>query len=99
MRIRTTRYAYAGRQADVNSEHRILNAAYLRLKSVDLGYTLPSKWTQKAHIESLRIFANIYNPLTFSGIKHVDPEHTSQNNGYIYPINTTYNLGIQLKFR
>lgn len=92
-------YAYAGRQADVNSEHRILNAAYLRLKSVDLGYTLPSKWTQKAHIESLRIFANIYNPLTFSGIKHVDPEHTSQNNGYIYPINTTYNLGIQLKFR
>lgn len=50
-------------------------------------------------LAALELYVKKYNPLTFSGIKHVDPEHTSQNNGYIYPINTTYNLGIQLKFR
>ena len=92
------RYAFGGQSADENSEFRIMNAAYLRVKSVEIGYTLPEKLTKKAFINSLRLYVNSYNPLTFSKIKGLDPEHTNDNSGYIYPINTTINIGLQLKF-
>ncbi len=77
---------------------KVENAAYARLKSVELGYTFPRSLTRKIAIYNLRIYANSYNPLTFSKLKYVDPEHSSGNHGYIYPINTTYNFGVQVKF-
>ncbi|MCQ2142458.1 MAG: TonB-dependent receptor [Bacteroidales bacterium] len=90
-------YAFGGASANENSEFRIQNAAYLRLKSVELGYTLPKNLLQRIHVSSLRFFVNSYNPLTISKIKGLDPEHCS-GNGYLYPINTTISVGAQLKF-
>lgn len=45
------------------------NGSYIRLKNVELGYTLPQRITQKANIKQLRIYANLYNCLTFSSQK------------------------------
>lgn len=71
------------------------NASYLRLKSVDIGYTIPLKKI----IESARVYFTGYNLMTWSGMnKIIDPEHISGNAGYNYPTMKNYNFGINLNF-
>ncbi|GAA4315183.1 TonB-dependent receptor [Compostibacter hankyongensis] len=91
-------YAYTGTVANATSGHAIKNAAYLRLKSVELGYTLPEQLTAKAGIKNIRVFVNGYNLITFTGIRYVDPEHPSNLYGYVYPLNKTYNAGLSITF-
>ncbi|KAA8478445.1 TonB-linked SusC/RagA family outer membrane protein [Arcticibacter tournemirensis] len=76
----------------------IENAAYLRLKNVQLGYTMPAKWTNKLPNSRLRIYATVQNALTFSDMKGGwDPE-TTDGGGRIYPVNRTYSFGLNLNF-
>lgn len=74
------------------------DATYLRLKSVEVGYTFPKKWMDKVGIGGLRVFANAYNLLTFTGLKYLDPEHPSSGYGTTYPLIMTMNFGANLKF-
>lgn len=80
-----------------DSEFNVHNSAYMRLKNIELGYTLPKKWSNKIRLSSLRFYVSGYNLLTFSGLKFVDPEHPNSNNGYMYPLNKTISLGVNLK--
>lgn len=91
-------YAYTGTVADQNSAAGVQNASYLRLKSLEIGYSLPKDLTAKAGIKNVRIYANAYNLLTFTGIRYVDPEHPSDTYGYIYPLNKSYNVGLNVTF-
>jgi len=91
-------FANTGSLPDENSSFNTVNSAYLRLKSLELGYTLPSKWIQKTGLKNLRIYANAYNLYTFTKVKFVDPEHPADTYGYLYPLNKTYSLGINVKF-
>lgn len=80
------------------SDFWIENAAYLRLKNVQLGYTLPEKLTRKLFITRLRIYTSIQNALTFCNMKGGwDPE-TSDGGGRIYPVNRTYSIGLNVNF-
>ena len=82
-----------------NSTLWIRDSKYLRLKNVELGYTLPQRITQKANIKQLRIYANLYNCLTFSSQKFFDPEQLeSQYSFASYPQIMSFNVGINLKF-
>lgn len=72
------------------------DGAYLRLKSVEIGYTLPKSWTKKAHIEGVRIYFSGLNLLTFSNFKIWDTEMGS--NGLNYPIQKVYNVGLNVNF-
>lgn len=75
------------------------NGNYLRLKNVELGYTLPQKWTQKARIKQLRVYVNAYNALTFSAQKYFDPELAEGGWSLAsYPQIMSFNAGINLKF-
>ena len=76
------------------------DATYLRLKSVEVGYNLPTDLLRKTgFIKSLRIYANGFNLFTWSGLNSlVDPEHTSATYGLNYPIMKSYNLGVNLTF-
>lgn len=58
------------------SELNMINAAYLRVKNIQIGYTLPQKWTQKFGCKAFRIFFDTQNPLTFTKYSWVDPEST-----------------------
>ncbi|MXV17234.1 SusC/RagA family TonB-linked outer membrane protein [Pedobacter sp. HMF7056] len=89
--------AYTGTSFDINSARGIQNTSYVRLKTIELGYTLPSKLTKKAGISSLRVYANGYNLFTFSGVLGIDPEHPSDIYGYMYPMNKTVNFGASLR--
>ncbi len=87
----------------------IHNSSYLRLKTLEVGYTLPAKWLKPAGVKDLRVYFNAYNLLTFSGMKHMDPERPGKQGGsnnnrdegilfYNYPVNRTFNVGATLKF-
>ncbi|MCM1505126.1 MAG: TonB-dependent receptor [Muribaculum sp.] len=84
----------------------IHNTSYLRLKTLEVGYTFPQKWMKHAGVKDLRVYFNAYNLLTFTGMKHMDPERPGSSGGastgsvafYNYPINRTYNVGATLKF-
>jgi TonB-linked SusC/RagA family outer membrane protein len=77
----------------------IHNASYLRLKSLELGYTLPAHISKVAGIQKARLFFNAYNLFTFTGIQWVDVEHPTDNNdGFMYPVTRTFNLGVNVSF-
>lgn len=89
-------YAFTGRYPRGNSEFNRVSTAYLRLKSVELGYTLPT-FANRPNTR-LRIFANAYNLLTFTAVKFVDPEHPDDDLGRMYPLNKTYTMGLSMTF-
>ena len=72
------------------------DGSFMRPKSLELGYTLPEKWTRKAHISNVRIYLNGTNLLTFSKFKLWDPE--MGGNGLGYPIQRVYNIGLSVNF-
>jgi hypothetical protein len=91
-------FAYTGSLPDVNSLFNIHDASYVRLKTIELGYTLPEHITSRVGIKNVRIYVNAYNLFTISELKYVDPEHPSSTYGYLYPLNKTYNVGLNVKF-
>jgi TonB-linked SusC/RagA family outer membrane protein len=97
-------YSYTGTNAFTNTLHNLRNAAYVRLKSTEIGYTLPGKVMSRIGIKGLRVFFTGYNLLTITGLKYLDPEHPSavsavdQQFGYAYPIDKSYSLGLNIKF-
>lgn len=71
---------------------------YLRLKSLQIGYTFPAKWMSKAGIQKLRIYAEGSNLFTIDSLPAgFDPESPEVNNGY-YPQQRTYMGGLTLTF-
>lgn len=73
------------------------NGAYLRVKNITLGYTLPKSWTNKLGVSNVRIYANGTNLLTFTEFKYIDPESTNVATGY-YPQQRTFSFGLDVKF-
>ena len=72
------------------------NGAFLRLKTVELGGTIPERLTRRAGIARARLYASGMNLLTFSAFKLWDPEMAG--NGLGYPIQKVYNFGLQITF-
>ena len=92
-------YAMTGSSPNQNSMHNIQNAAYVRLKNLELGYSLPKKVLNAINMQGLRFYVSTYNLLTFSPLKYQDPEFlSSASYGYNYPINKTVTLGVNVKF-
>ena len=74
------------------------DGTYLRLKSAQLGYTIPAKLTQKVNIESLRFFVEGQNIFTLDALPEgIDPESPGVNNGY-YPQQRLLMGGVTLTF-
>lgn len=72
------------------------NGAFLRLKSAEIGYSLPKAVCRKLYLSNLRIYLSGTNLLTFSKFKLWDVE--MGGNGLGYPIQRVYNVGVQLDF-
>ena len=70
----------------------------MRLKTAQLGYTIPKKATSKIGIEALRFFVEGQNLFTIDGLPEgIDPESPGVNNGY-YPQQRLLMGGITLTF-
>lgn len=75
----------------------VKNSKFVRLKTVDIGYTLRQPFLKQYGIKSLRMYAMAYNLLTFSKFKLWDPE-LNTGNGAIYPNVKTVTLGFSVGF-
>jgi TonB-dependent starch-binding outer membrane protein SusC len=73
----------------------LFSTDYLRLKSMEFGYSLPESLTKKLTIQKLRVYVSGQNLLTFSKMKEIDPE---ENAGTSYPLQRVVNLGVTLTF-
>ncbi len=71
------------------------NGNYLRLKSFQIGYTIPQSFTRSAGIDRIRLYVEGSNILTFSELTkyNIDPESPGVNNGY-YPQQRTLSFGL-----
>lgn len=78
----------------------VQNAAYLRLKNLQIGYTLPQAWTQKVKIQNLRVYVSGENLATWTSMTDLfDPETIGENEtGNVYPLSRTYSFGISVTF-
>lgn len=94
-------YPRLGIQSRINggkiSSWWVKDGTYLRLKSLQLGYSLPKKWMDAIGLQRIRIYFAGGNLFTLSGLKYMDPEMPSVNQGY-YPQQRTYELGLNLTF-
>lgn len=72
------------------------DGTFLRLKSVEIGYTLPDSILHRLHMTKMRFYLNGTNLLTFSKFKLWDPEMAGYGLGY--PVQRVFNLGLQLSF-
>ncbi|MGN6438261.1 MAG: SusC/RagA family TonB-linked outer membrane protein [Agriterribacter sp.] len=73
------------------------NATYLRLKALNIGYTIDYPWLGKAGIKHVNIFISGQNLLTFTGLDYMDPE-TPSGRLSVYPLMATYNAGLSVTF-
>ena len=85
-----------------NQPYDFVNGTFLRLKSMEIGYTFHPTFLQKIHVKSLRIYANGTNLLTFCNklLKPYDPERNQ--NSYLgvagTPLMKNFALGLNLNF-
>ena len=73
------------------------DASYLRLKTMELGYTFPKKMTEKISMSNLRLSLIGDNLHVWDKVKFWDPEQAS-NNGAVYPLTRSYTLVLQMSF-
>ncbi|WP_413666876.1 TonB-dependent receptor [Mucilaginibacter sp. Mucisp86] len=77
----------------------VKDASYVRLKNLQLGYTLPQKWSDALHIKKLRVYYSGQNVATFTKFyKWVDPEAPRGETGYNYPQVKINTLGLNVSF-
>ena len=94
-----------GDQKSLQYQTRYLqSAAFLRCKNIQIGYTLPQKWTTKIGLQSCRIYLSCDNAFTISGLSSIfDPEAFGSYDSYgtsgkTYPLQRTLALGLTLNF-
>ncbi len=75
----------------------IVDGSYLRVKTAQIGYTLPKRITKKVGMESLRFNVSGGNLFTWTEFKYLDPEAPDVSNGF-YPQQRIYSFGIDVKF-
>lgn len=72
------------------------NGAFLRLKNIELSYSLPQSWIKKAAMKECRIYVNASNLVTWDHLGGLtDPESNGSNR---YPIMKTVNFGVNIQF-
>lgn len=84
------------------SDYWIQNAAYMRVKNIQLGYRFPKAWMNKIHFKELQVLFSCENPFTVSKMKGGwDPEYQGDNgdgSGRMYPVARVWSIGLNVKF-
>ena len=102
---------FYGGHKNANTRY-LMNAAYLRLKNIQVGYNLPSEWIKKLHLTNVGIYLSGENLFTWSplykyskdvnvsNIGESDKDLTSSNSGdgYNYPMMKSFSIGLNVTF-
>ena len=87
-----------------NNTYWVRNSNYLRLKNLEIGYSLPETFLKKFGLEAFRVYASGLNLLTLTGLKDFDPESPNTApgsiwvNSQVYPLNKTLSFGLTVTF-
>lgn len=109
---RWPRLASPGSSSNTNNYQKsssiyVLDAAYVRLKNIQIGYTLPQNFTKKLGIQSVRVNVNAQNLFTLTKNSFIDPESTEfngnmksdgANSGRNYPTLVYFGCGLDVQF-
>ena len=79
----------------------LLPGDYIRLKTAEIGYTLPKKWVSSLRMKEIRVYSNGYDLLTWtklSKLYELDPEITTNTARTVYPPQRTINFGVNATF-
>ncbi len=85
-----------GNNRGPSSDYWLRDASYLRLKSIELGYTLPARATKTLRMKNLRVYVTATNLFTWDKIDILDPETTTT--GIVYPLQRTVCMGLNVSF-
>jgi len=78
-----------------------ISGNYLRLKTAEIGYTLPASWVKRVKLENVKFYANGYNLFTWTKLDKLydfDPEITTNTDRTIYPPQRIINFGVNITF-
>lgn len=87
-----------------NNTYWVRNSNYVRLKNLEIGYTLPQQLIKRFGIDAFRVYATGLNLLTLTGLKDFDPESPNTApgsiwvNSQVYPLNKTLSFGLTVTF-
>lgn len=98
--------AYYPRPLFNNKNHKtqtryLQSAAYMRLKNLQIGYTLPKVWVNAIGLQNVRVYVSGENLLTITSLeKVIDPESAGigWQGGMTYPLSKTYSVGLSVNF-
>lgn len=82
------------------SDYFLKSADFMRIKTIQLGYTIPQKITEKISIDKLRLYVNLENFFTFTSYPGMDPETSGSryNSDTTYPLMKTTSFGVNINF-
>ena len=84
---------------NISADRWLVDASYFAIKSVQLGYTMPTKWTSKIGIKSLRLFAVGDNLVMFSKLNGFNPQYNiTGGTSWAYTPTRTVSVGVDINF-
>ena len=89
--------SYSTEISGYRSTFWLKNSSFLRLKNIEIGYSVPNSLLDKVKIQKLRLYVSAFNLFTIDGLKWFDPEGDSET-GAFYPQNKIFNFGLNLTF-
>lgn len=85
---------YSDTRNTINSDFYLEDLSYLKIRNIQLGYTLPQTWTRKVAMEKVRFYASLENFFTFTKYRLIDPETSSVD----YPTIRQAVFGLNITF-
>jgi TonB-dependent starch-binding outer membrane protein SusC len=92
-----TRTSSSINAGDNRNDFWLYNTSFMRIKNVELGYSVPGTTAQKIRLTGARVYVSAFNLATFSKVKDFDPEGQSES-AQFYPQQQIFNIGANLKF-
>ena len=81
------------------TDNDLINASYLSIKNITLGYSLPARWLKKVSMKDIRLTATADNLVVFTHLKGMDPQYNfSGSTTYVYTPSRTISFGVDIKF-
>lgn len=94
-------YTAQNSELSVNNDMYLQDLAFLKVRNLTVGYTFPTLWTNKIHVNKLRLFMTGENLVTWTKLEsdYIDPEQVmTDNTGRSYPVGKVISFGAQLSF-
>lgn len=82
---------------EAGADYTLSDGSYIRLKNIDIGYTIPAHITKKIGISNVRVYASALNVHTWSKEPYLDPDNRNNRGANMPPVQS-FNMGVNINF-